>query len=116
MSFDYVNGMMQDALNFIDRELGNENDRERIQQILSYLTGKTMELRRFLHGIPSFTHDTKRSEPGQDSNEKGFPSDRFSEAQEIIFEKWSNMNDKVGSTDVFTVPDIGFLFCTRRVF
>ena len=53
MSFDYVNGLMQDAVNYVERELGNQCDREKIHDILSFLTTKTMELRWFLYGIPS---------------------------------------------------------------
>ena len=81
MSLDYVNGLMQDAVDYIDREMSGELDKERIQDILVYLTAKTMEFRAFQYDIPAF--DGKNSE----QNEQ--------EEQDIISKKWSGIDDKV---------------------
>ncbi|CAB4021386.1 spatacsin-like isoform X2, partial [Paramuricea clavata] len=81
MSLDYVNGLMQDAVNYLDREMGSKVDRERVPHILTYLTAKTMELRAFQYGIPAFRGE------GRECQDEG-------EIQDIIFEKWSGMDDK----------------------
>jgi hypothetical protein len=82
MSLDYVNGLIQDAVDYIDRDMGSESDRERIDDILTYLTAKTMELRSFQYGIPAFDGGSKET---QDKEER----------QDVIFRKWSGMDDKV---------------------
>ena len=84
MSLDYVNGLIQDAVNYMDRDLGSESDRERIQHILTYLTAKTMELRSFQYGIPAFGSECKEKQDKE-------------EIQDAIFKKWSEMDDKVQS-------------------
>lgn len=88
MSLEYVNGLMQDAVMYIDREMGSELDRKRAQRILAYLTAKTMELRSFQYGIPEFVCDSGRIE-----NRTGI--------QDIAFDKWSEMDDRVGKNFVF---------------
>lgn len=85
MSLDYVNGLMQDAVRYIDGEMGSELDRERIKDILVYLTEKTMELRSFQDGISEF-----RSEANK-------PQSKNTDTQDML-EKWSGMDDKVGLT------------------
>ena len=84
MSLDYVNGLMQDAVRYIDGEMGSELDTERIEDILVYLTEKTMELRLFQGGISAFT--------GESNNSKS----KNTETQDSALEKWSGMDDKVG--------------------
>ena len=106
MSFDYVNGLMQDAVNYVERELGNQCDREKIHDILSFLTTKTMELRCFLYGIPPFTPTTasseladkiKEEEEKENEEEEVLPIGMSSETQQIILKKWETLDDKVGS-------------------
>ena len=83
MSLDYVNGLMQDAVSFIDKEMGSELDRERIRPILTYLTAKTMELSSLQYGIPAFADESKERQEKE-------------KIQDVILEKWSGMDDKVG--------------------
>ncbi|XP_028406945.1 spatacsin-like [Dendronephthya gigantea] len=87
MSFDYVNGLIQDAVCYIDREMGSKSDREQIQDILIYLTAKTMDLRSLQYGIPAFQSDGK--ERCEKDGEKS-----SSEMRDIVFENWSGMDDK----------------------
>ena len=98
MSLDYVNGLMQDAVSYLDREMGSKLDRERVPHILTYLTAKTMELRAFQYGIPAF-----RAE-GRESQDEG-------EIQDIIFEKWSGMDDKVSLFGLYCMYTVKNSIC-----
>ena len=84
MSLDYVNGLMQDAVRYIDGEMGSELDRERIEDILIYLTAKTMELRSYQDGVSAF----------EDKNNTW--QSKNTGTQDSMLEKWSAMDDKVG--------------------
>lgn len=104
MSFDYVNGLIQDAVSYIDREMGSKSDRENIHDILIYLTAKTMVLRSFQYRIPAFQSDDKER-GGEDGKKAGRDGDRGGEhgdkanskMRDVVFEKWSGMDDKVSA-------------------
>ena len=84
MSLDYVNGLMQDAVRYIDGEMGSELDRERVEDILIYLTAKTMELRSYQDGVSAF------------EDERITWQSRNTGTQNSMLQKWSEMDDKVG--------------------
>ena len=98
LSSDYVHGLIQDALSYIEQDMGSDVDRTHAQDILIYLTEKMMELRSYKYTIPEFKGSQRENSQTE-----------VDDLHDAIFDKWSTMDYKDVVSDAICSSQISLV-------